>query len=52
MENYKNLQKIIKIIKEMYNGFSCEVRHQEKLKAPFSIVSREKQGCISPHLSS
>lgn len=38
--------KIIKIIKEMYGGYSCKELHQWKLAAPIVWYLGVKQGCI------
>jgi hypothetical protein len=39
-------EKIINIIKELYNGFECCVLHNGQLTDPFTTVSGVRQGCL------
>ena len=43
--------KIINIIKDLYDGYQCQVLHQGKLTQPVSVGTGVRQGCIlSPTL--
>lgn len=38
--------KLLNIIKETYDGYECQVVHQNKLTDPFSVQTGVKQGCL------
>lgn len=46
MKTYDILDKIIKIIEEIFNVYLCKVLHQGKLTAPVSKISGVKQEYI------
>ena len=51
MANYGIPSKIISLVKNMYEGTSCRILHEESLTESFSIKSGVRQGCLlSPFL--
>ena len=46
LHQYGIHRKLIEMIKEMYNGFKCAVRHEGELTDWFLITSGVRQGCI------
>jgi hypothetical protein len=43
---YRVPEKVIKMIRILYNGFECAVIHEEKLSAYFEVETGVKQGCL------
>lgn len=39
-------QKIINLIKSMYNGYQCQVLHEGQLSDPFKVEIGTRQGCL------
>ncbi len=51
LQSYGIPEKYLNIIKDMYEGYSCSVRHDGKHSEWFNITSGVRQGCIlSPFL--
>ena len=46
MRNYGIPQKLVNLIKAMYDNFQCKVLHNNNLSEPFRIETGVKQGCI------
>jgi hypothetical protein len=46
LKHYGIPQKIISIIQQLYDGFSCQVIHDGKLTEPFTVTTGVRQGCI------
>ena len=50
LKHYGIPQKIISIIQQLYDGFSCQVIHDGNLTNPFTVTTGVKQACILPPL--
>jgi hypothetical protein len=46
LKHYGIPQKIISIIQQLYDGFSCQVIHDGNLTEPFTVTTGIRQGCI------
>jgi hypothetical protein len=46
MRKYDIPGHIINIIKQIYEGYTCQIVHEGKLTVPISVMSGVKQGCI------
>jgi hypothetical protein len=46
LKHYGIPQKIISIIQQLYDGFSCQVIHDGNLTEPFTVTTGVRQGCI------
>lgn len=46
MSEYGIPEKIIRIIRETYDDYECQVVHQNKLTDPFPVKTGVKQGCL------
>jgi hypothetical protein len=44
------IEKIISIIQQLYDGFSCQVIHDGNLTEPFTVPTGVRQGYILPPL--
>ena len=50
LKHYGIPQKIISIIQQLYDGFSCQVIHDGNLTEPFTVPTGVRQGYILPPL--
>jgi hypothetical protein len=50
LKHYGIPQKIISIIQQLYDRFSCQVIHDGNLTEPFTVTTSVKQACILPPL--
>jgi hypothetical protein len=46
LKHYGIPQKIISIIQQLYDGFSCQVIHDGNLTEPFSVTTGVRQFCL------
>lgn len=46
LEDYGIPPKIVNIIRDLYDGYQCQVLHQGKLTQPISVGAGVRQGCI------
>jgi hypothetical protein len=46
LKHYGIPQKIISIIQQFYDGFSCQIIHDGNLTKPFTVTTSVRQGCL------
>jgi hypothetical protein len=46
LKEYGIPKKILKLIKSMYDGFSCKILHEGKLTEHINVTNGVRQGCI------
>ena len=46
LRHYGVPEKLVEIIQQLYNGFSCQVSHAGKLSEEFQVTTGVRQGCL------